>query len=84
MYKATIKCDHIRAEDFAEVLDKRLSQFKVWFYDGSVYASFKLISLTELHELTQKLAGVKVPCSAIKIEKVMRLWEILPRYYTKK
>ena len=68
MFKVTIKCDNMKAEELAKVLERRISGFKIWLYENTTYASFRLKSLNELKELS----SVRLEC--IKVEKVSRFW----------
>jgi muconolactone delta-isomerase len=75
MYKVTVKCIKIEAEELAKLLEKKVSWFRIWFYDKVTYASFILMSLGELAELNKVLnayEGSRFDC--IKIEKVKRFW----------
>lgn len=74
MYKITVKCSKIEAEELARVLERKVPWFKIWFYDRVTYASFILGSLSELAELNKVFAvgGSRFDC--IKIEKVRRFW----------
>ena len=75
MYKVTVKCLKIEAGQLAKMLEKKVSWFKIWFYDRTTYASFILMSLSELTELNKELnasEGIQIDC--IKIEKVRRFW----------
>jgi len=75
MFKVTIKCENMKAEELAKVLERRISGFKIWLYENTTYASFRLKSLNELSELDERLAEVKgVQFDCIKIEKVSRFW----------
>jgi len=75
MFKVTIKCENMKPEELAEVLERRISGFKIWVNENTTYASFKLRSLNELAELSGRLSEVKgVQFGCIKIEKVSRFW----------
>lgn len=77
IFKITIRCKNTTIGQLADILDKKLSGFKAWYYQNSSYASFKTKSLKEISDLKMGLEGIHdVKVNPIKIEKVKRFWRI--------
>lgn len=74
MMKVKLECRNTRMEKIVnclEKLSKRPSGYKLWLYDGRVFAYFKVKSVSDLKELTKRLKRIKnIEFKYHRIEKV--------------
>jgi len=60
MLKVKIECRNVGCEKIAKCLARfGTPNFKVWLYDGRVFAYFKLRSVSDLNELTRRFKRIK-------------------------
>lgn len=59
MLRVMVECKSVRSEKIAKYLSKLTDGFRLWMHDNAVYASFDVVSLLELMELSRKLKHVK-------------------------
>lgn len=74
MLKVKIECRNVGCEKIANCLAKFGKnfpfRFKVWLYDGRVFAYFKLRSISDVNELTKRLKRIKIDFTYHRIQKV--------------
>lgn len=74
MLRINIACKKASTERLAYILADNVQPcFKVWMYEGKVYASFRLASIISLKDLIEKLNEFKVKCNVFRIEEVSRI-----------
>ena len=76
MLKVKIECRNVRCEKVANRLAKfGVSPFKVWLYNESVFAFFKIDSISSLKKLAQQLERMKnLEMKYHRIEMVKESW----------
>lgn len=60
--KVKLECKNVRMEKVAECFErshKLPSGYKLWLYDGRVFAYFRVRSISDLKQLTNKLKRIK-------------------------
>ncbi len=72
--KVKLECRNIRMAKIAGLFErygKLTSGYKIWLYDGSVFAYFKVRSISDLKELDKRLKRMKnIRIRYHRIEKV--------------
>jgi len=62
MLKVKLECRNVRCEKIANLLSRFRKTFpfgyKVWVYDGRVFAYFKVKSISDLNEFTRRLKRI--------------------------
>ena len=76
MLKVKIECRNVGCEKIANRLAKfGVDHYKVWLYNESVYAFFKIDAISSLKKLAQQLKRMKnLEIKYHRIEKVKESW----------
>lgn len=74
MMKVKLECCNVRMERIASCFERSSKLpfgYKIWLYDGSVFAYFKVRSILDLKELNRRLKRIKnIRLRHHRIEKV--------------
>jgi len=78
MIEALIECKNVKCEKMASLLSKSKGtfnkEFKIWLHDKSVFAHFKVASVSDLNEFTKRLKRIrKIEFKYRSIKKVVSL-----------
>ena len=72
MMRITIECGNVKGERIAKHLDRLTDEFRLWTYDGKVYASFEVESFSKLKEIRRRLKRIKdIELKFVKISKAV-------------
>jgi len=78
MIEVRLECKNVKIEKIANWLSKfgKSFEYKVWEYNNTIYASFKVSSLSNLDELERKLKQNRVEFRFSRINCVLSWWEL--------
>jgi len=75
MIKLRLEFRNVKVREVFEVLRKLCRKFKVWRYDGIVFAAFNAKSISELNELEKNLKSKRLDFCYSRIDFSLNWWE---------